>query len=795
MDASRIFRDINLLKQTFSSWSKCLQATRTYDRLIYAKKMMMILPLSYQNSSRNKHNQLVADHFRQGILRGRSWNVMAFNQAERHKIEMLMPRAIRHSNKTFVKRVLIPVFKGIDLYRKLHKRKFVLLTEGEQHYRKYSSIVRLHDMLYYSQVRYFLKKTWKKADNIHNAFAKRKLVEQWIERSHLKIRYKQSMLKAKTHCNAHMIHKGMLDLFNGALFYREWKRMNTKAELFANLKTSIKAYKAWLIYQANSKRLDEYYYHLYILRQQRKVMFILQFNTAANKSIARALELAILERTKESAKVEAVIGLVIKFQARFRAKRAQEKFAETRIQKLSSVQVLQNFFRTMLARKEFGRRLKLELIQEKVREDEETALMIDAEVEKRFFDYQYNAILTIQRVFRGWKGRKVALENAIEYFRDKSKEFYEEGKNRRLYHEVYLRALHLKELLRQRSAAQIQKIVRGKLARNLLVELKRHARINLLAVYVQSAYRRRMAKLKLTALKRALNAANRFQEARKHRGFMFRLFGFQKRKHQHAISSFVKRMGIDPSSFNHRIGELFHETIQDWERFKGIVTRERELFLEHGLSFVNITIGRRKILAAQGWKFAIRDAVRIIESGHQFEGCTGVIVRIDETLLGVPLYEIRLDQHEGRQTFVRMTTDPLYAYTYAQPLAKITIDPSVDPSIFRVPYFGVNPEDMLFTKKNITAALKIQMAYRVYRARCIVARKRYERWRRCVHRQLNFYSQFQDFNALSFHGYSMSKIFKLQPPMPVRFHEIRHKIQPARIKLFKRKLMQDQKIV
>jgi len=47
-----------------------------------------------------------------------------------------------------------------------------------------------------------------------------------------------------------------------------------------------------------------------------------------------------------------------------------------------------------------------------------------------------------------------------------------------------------------------------------------------------------------------------------------------------------------------------------------------------------------------------------VESGHKYEGFTGIIVRIDQTLPGIPLYEVKLDRN-GVITFVRMTVDPI----------------------------------------------------------------------------------------------------------------------------------------
>ena len=67
----------------------------------------------------------------------------------------------------------------------------------------------------------------------------------------------------------------------------------------------------------------------------------------------------------------------------------------------------------------------------------------------------------------------------------------------------------------------------------------------------------------------------------------------------------------------------------------------------------------------------ILDSCVIMDPNHPYVGCTGVVTRIDKSIPGTPLYEVKLDGHGGRQTFVHMTTDALLTYMTIQPLAKI----------------------------------------------------------------------------------------------------------------------------
>ena len=206
----------------------------------------------------------------------------------------------------------------------------------------------------------------------------------------------------------------------------------------------------------------------------------------------------------------------------------------------------------------------------------------------------------------------------------------------------------------------------------------------------------------------------------------------------------------------------------------------RTLVEEHGLNRLAITIGRRKVLVSQGWKLKVQDAVRIVERGHKYEGYTGIISRIDETLLGTPLYEIKLDRF-GRQTFARMTTDAYSTYAFSHPLTKVQVKPKLleyeQPSVI----FGVNGDDPFYSKKNVSAAWTLQRAFRVFRARKIASRKRYELWLRSAARQWSLLNHFAENNTVNMQAYNVAGIFGIRPAKPVFYDEIRHPFQPPRL--------------
>lgn len=141
------------------------------------------------------------------------------------------------------------------------------------------------------------------------------------------------------------------------------------------------------------------------------------------------------------------------------------KFNEERVSKLYSIQTLQNFFRTCLARKQYAGRLRKNEIGDRVREDHEIDLMREAEAETRYYNYRIKAIVNFQRIFRGWKGRIVAMEVAVIYYRGHAIDYYSKNHRMRLHHEAFKRVLIARENLKHKAAAQVQKRVRGMLAR------------------------------------------------------------------------------------------------------------------------------------------------------------------------------------------------------------------------------------------------------------------------------------------------------------------------------------------
>lgn len=774
MESASVVREIRLLKNVLKNWQSCLYG-RKDERLIFCIKLLTILPLRYWNSTRQVKMISSARSIYERRLLLNCWNIMAEAHNEKRRINLLIPIAVEHFSKSFFSRVIFKVFHAWAKY-KIEKEAIQKRREqaGKFFMRKQARNA-LASWRQYSDLRMWLKARIQNSKEYWRSKNLKDSKSAWEIFASRMIYLKGTRLKADGSHRRWILEQGLIDCYRGISSMRNWKRMNTKAELFCRGQIKGRSFAAWAIFKKFSANLEQYYFRRYLNKQKKKILRILTFNTRFRLEEKRRLLQFINDN---AASPEHCLRGIVLLQAKVRMHKVLRRFKENRVQKLYAIQVLQNFFRTLLARKDFGKRIKLQSLEETIREDHELEAMRDAEVETRFFLYQLGAIVTIQRCFRGWKGRIIFFNRAVEFYRDKSIEYYKENHHMHQYHEMYLRAAIAREQLRHRSATIIQKIARGMICRRRFVGVKHQARVESLAIVVQCAYRARLAKLKFTAMKRNITNENRFSAARKQRGQVLRLFGFKTRRMQNLVAPILRGFGIDPITFNYRIGELIDETVQDYTQLTNILRRERALVREHGVNRLNLAMGRRKVLLTQGWKYQIQDAVKIVEPGHNFEGYTGTIVRIDESLLGVPLYEVKLDKFP-RQTYVRMTADPLQAYLRFQPLAKITKNPVISSTSLAL---ADEMSPFLPTKRNNKAATKIQNCFRKFRSRSIVARRRYEHWLQNIDRHRSFLSHFSESNTLSSHGNLVAKVLGLKSRKEIYFDEMRHKIQPGRLR-------------
>jgi len=497
---------------------------------------------------------------------------------------------------------------------------------------------------------------------------------------------------------------------------------------------------------------------------------------AAEEAAKEALRLLKIEQEKERIK-EAKLLLIARvtlFQAVCRGALQRVHFNDLKISVFTAVQTLQNYCRRILAV------LRCNDLRQKLRmrryisEERETQEMWRMDQFSQLFRTCSSMVLLIQRIYRGHRGRIKAAIDAYEIARERGVGWYDYGAQFR----ANLAALRL-EMERQakrlyNQALIIQKRVRGIQGRIRFRKAKAQSKKVYLTTCVQRDYRRRLAEFQLKAMRRDKFTELRVRTARAQKGLLLRAAGFPKRRQQAVASIALESLGIDPLSYNYRINELWAETKKDFLWFVEIIKREWKIFRSVGLSNTNkILRVRRSALHEKGLSITTYDAVRIIDPLHPYAGMTGLVVRIDTSIPGTPLYEVKLDS-TNKQTFVNMTRDALYMYTQTQPLCKIDPVPKLEGFVQNFVMFGLNEGDPMFSRKNINAAWTMQCAFRMHRSRKIVARRRYELWLRSGDRQANFFAHLAETNSLTMQANNILNFMGVRPAKPVFFDEVRH---------------------
>jgi hypothetical protein len=671
-DYAAAYSEVKFLQKILRHWRTVVYETPTKNQRL-VRRFMACTALHTHNSNRQLIARRNADHFCRQRLLMAAWLCLARGFLMVKRVQALEPLALDHFARAFFGRVVGATFGALQKHRENRLLKRSAKLKGQRHHALYKLLDACQKVCKRQDYCQAAKRAAQRSQHQRRWYLTRlAFTARFPTLTRQTIYHKERVKMIKQYVRDRTTVVGFVRFKAQVIVVKLWRILCAKAEILRHRLYYKHMFAAWHLFKVNSKNMGALYYKRYLERVCKRVLFGLRMNVALNKEYVRTVQLEIEKKAQDAKAFERFVWRMTKMQAKVRAVRQRARYAEERVQKLYSIQVLQNFLRTCLARKEYASRLKKKDIAEKVSEDFELDMMREAEAETRYYEYRLRAVINFQRIFRGWRGRKVAAEAAVLFYRDESRDYYSTNHRMRLRHEAFKRAAIARENLRHKAAAQLQKRVRGMLARKRYVLIKHQAKIARYAVYVQREYRRRLAMMKLQAMKRDKKAEIRFNAARRQRGLVMRLLGFKNRKQQSQFGKVLDEMGMDPLSFNYRLGELVAETVGDFHNLVGMFKRERALVEEHGLNRLALTMGRRKVLITQGWKLKVQDAVRIVERGHKYEGYTGIICRIDETLLGQPLYEVKLDRF-SKQTFVRMTTDAFSTYALPQPLSKIQV--------------------------------------------------------------------------------------------------------------------------
>eukprot|EP01038_Epipyxis_sp_PR26KG_P006206 gene6206-8548_t len=827
---SVVLWEINICKKILKRWKTVIFESSKHKQLL-VKIFMNCISINSHNSIRQMALKNMAKQFHNQSLILPVWLQFGKDVVERRRLDSLVPIAIKHYEYTFFNRFVGKIYNAFALHRinKIYKRN--ALVKGIYGY-KINYLKRAMEKVTLriayckkerNQIKLYL--------HIRNDFLKKYMMKKYFpEYMQRTFYFKSQRDKAIEKENKWKVKTGFNDLKLGVIRMRIWRRMNAIALRKRKEIYQRNTWRAWDEFRIYNKNLGDLYFKRYQTKMTRRAFDGLKKFVTISKDQNQYFLDELYKRSGSKEAFERNFESFLIFQAKCRGYIIFTKFQLVKIEKLSAIQTIQNFMRRIQAKKRYRSEYRKRNIKEIKNEERELDLMRESELETRYFNFHLKAIIDIQRTYRGWKGRIIGALAAVEFHRYKSIEYYKENEHIKAVHDNFLRAQAAREVQRGKSAVQIQKIVRGMLSRMKFVGIKHQAKMNKYAVFVQRDYRRRLAKLKLEALRRDKVSDIRFKAARKHRGFLLRLFGLNTRQFQANFSVILDALGIDPITYHYQIPELIKETLSDFEHLRNIFAREKMIFEIHGLKKIPGMMKRREVVTNQGWGLDVHDSVRIIEPGHKYFGHTGIISRIDESLIGQPLFEIKLDRlpHSARApvvTFLKMSTDPLTIYLNTQPVVEVAQRPKLD--IFKQPFriYGLeadeggidlyshneeseefdengdpiprtkavnnkvvlslhaksNESKVASLKQKITAVWKIQCAYRIHRAKIITARKRYEVWVQSIDRHYSLMNHLADTNTFTFQGNIVTKMLGVHHRKMIFYDEIRHSIVPRRM--------------
>jgi hypothetical protein len=790
VDSVLVLWEIWLLRRVLSGWKTRIGSTVSHGRKVLAV-FKLCIPLSTYNSSRQGAMIKAAEHFGMRRVMLPAWACLCEDFLRARMAEKLLPLAVKHEARSFFGRVVKGSFQGLVTNKKNRYYKRQAKLKGERH--------RL--MVLRSQF-------FKRADHVsimRQAQAALlgiavshclKHVKGTVLRKGVKFaRQRQYFRFASADGNHHHLsfqqRYALQRACNYIMMRKQWRDMKNRAVMHQKNKLLSGNYASWKLFWNMERnlilRLRERYHHklknrIFHKGFKRLVEIKAEYLAALASAVAD-------EKARERAMANLTTA-VTKLKARYRGYKARDYVRKYRVKKLYAIMILQRCMRRTFAYREARKLRRHNQIREMKLEQDELGLMRREDADMRFINFKLKAITTIQRCFRGHKGRFVAFVEKAAAVREVNTQFYQAQVRLRENVDAQKRSKAAQENMRGKSAVQIQKIARGRIARAYFKVVKLNVKRENCCIIIQREYRRHLAQMKLQAITRDRAGQLKFFEVRRQRGMVLRMFGLFNRKTQGMVSGALKVMGIDPKGFNYKPKELYQEFLDDYRSLKDLWRREKDLYDEHKFNAIEKVKGRRKKVIEAGWGLKVYDSVRIIEEDHPFFGLTGTIVRIDQSITGVPLYEIKLDRME-RQTFVRMTTDALVFYDKerGEHMGKVDKKPLLREKLVQ-PFvvFGTDPTNPFCGRKNVIAAWKIQQTFRRHRARKVASRLRYEFWQRAVDTQKTLYEQLSDTNTLTRQAYTITGLLGMRVRRAILFDEMRFPLFPGRYAMTSKKM-------
>jgi len=197
-------------------------------------------------------------------------------------------------------------------------------------------------------------------------------------------------------------------------------------------------------------------------------------------------------------------------------------------------------------------------------EREEEQMCLEDELSYQLRRY-YQSVSTLNRVFRGFRGRLKAFRRKKELIQSRNFHLNVTAKERALENMQKLRVEREEhERRKTRAARAIQVRFRGFLARVLVQEMRYRKQLTDSSIKMQSVYRRVLAVRKAAARRRHLYNVKMTNAVRKTQGKILRMLRFSNRYSQRRFTDFLGRMGLDPRHYQLSVRGQIREIKDDY---------------------------------------------------------------------------------------------------------------------------------------------------------------------------------------------------------------------------------------
>lgn len=317
-------------------------------------------------------------------------------------------------------------------------------------------------------------------------------------------------------------------------------------------------------------------------------------------------------------------------QALFRKSRAIKLFDFIKNRTDLAARVIQRVFRGFKGRKIYKhKKWHRRLVEYRIREREEDTMKIWDQYAHEMRTY-INAVIFVQQA---WQRRKCVWKIVQQMRQRRREKRIEDREKQEQTRQAYIEKLKEREVLeaqREEMATIIQQQVKVFLAKCHKYHLLTRKREDAAATKFQTAFRGLRGRQMAAARRRVRETKARVLRRRRRTGFLLRMFGFRNRKRQQNATEALERFGLDPESFTLFLG-AWDELKRDANEIVELICHVRKVFVASGTNLKKRTrlhdaYVQRKRLEALPVK---GDAIRIVLPSHPRVGETALVMNAD----------------------------------------------------------------------------------------------------------------------------------------------------------------------